>query len=166
MLFSLIRVVTFFFIYSSINIKKISLSKQCGGVVVVHVVWSMVWFPGKIFITCPVVCMNSYNIWIHIYDEFNMNPCIFCTLNVWIHTNMNSYNVWMHIFFVWIHIFFAVQNKSCERAQAASAQQEHAAQAASTQHKLQGQSPSSPPALTRPRPAVPTVRVACGSPDS
>ncbi len=61
---------------------------------------------------------------------------------------MNSYNVS-------ICVFFAVQNKSCERAQAASAQ-----------HEPRGQSPSSPPALNRPRPAAPTVRVACGSPDS
>jgi hypothetical protein len=38
--------------------------------------------------------------------------------------------------------------------------------AASTQRKPRGQSPSSPPARTRPRPAAPTVRVACGSPDS
>ena len=37
---------------------------------------------------------------------------------------------------------------------------------ASMQRKPQGQSPSSPPALNRPRPAAPTVRVACGSPDS
>ncbi len=35
----------------------------------------------------------------------------------------------------------------------------------SAQHKPRGQSPSSPPALTRPRPAAPIIRVACGSPD-
>ncbi len=32
-------------------------------------------------------------------------------------------------------IYFAVQNKSCERARAASARRERAAQAASAQHK-------------------------------
>jgi hypothetical protein len=65
-----------------------------------------------------------------------------------------------------IHIFFAVQNKSCEHAWAASARRERAAQAASVQREPRGRSPSSPPALTRPRPAASTVRVACGSPDS
>jgi hypothetical protein len=50
--------------------------------------------------------------------------------------------------------FFVVQNKSCERARAASAQPEP-----------QGRSPSSPPAPTGPRPAASAIRVACGSPD-
>jgi hypothetical protein len=129
-----------------------------------------------------------WKVWTHtayefIFYEFSINSYIFCTLNIWIHTNMNSYYVWIHILFavimyefvhfsqyefilcknsytfcsyhVWIHIFFAVQNKSCKRARAASAQ-----------HEPRGRSPSSPPAPTRPRPAAPTVRVACGSPDS
>ncbi len=150
---------------------------------VAYVLWLMVWFHGKFFISCPVENMNSYCIWIHIYDEFSMNSYMFCTLNIWILTNMNSYCVWIHILFavimyefiyflqyefilcmnsytfcsyhVWIHIFFAVQNKSCERARATSAQCE-----------LQGRSPSSPPAPTRLPLAAPTVRVACGSPNS
>jgi hypothetical protein len=41
-------------------------------------------------------------------------------------------------------IIFAVQNKSCERAQAASARHEHAVRAARAQHEPRGQSPSSP----------------------
>ncbi len=150
---------------------------------VAHVLWLIVWFHGTIFISRPVESMNSYCIRIHIYDEFSMNSYIFCTLNIWIHTNANSYYVWIHILFavimyefiyflqygfiicmnsytfcsyhVWIHIFFAVQNKSCERTWATSAQREP-----------QGRSPSSPPAPTRLCPAAPTVRVACGSPDS
>jgi hypothetical protein len=140
-----------------------------------------------------------WKVWTHtayefIFDEFSMNSCIFCTLNIWIHTNMNSYYVWIHILFVvimyefvhflqyefilcmnsytfcsyhvWIHIFFAVQNKSCEHARAASVQREP-----------RGRSPSSPNLLPRlgraqlPRPlglraAAPIVRVACGCPDS
>ncbi len=129
-----------------------------------------------------------WKVWTHIayefkFNEFNMNSYIFCTLNIWIHTNMNSYYVWIHILFavimyefvhflqyefilcmnsytfcryhVGIHIFFAVQNKSCKCARAASAQREP-----------RGRSPSSPPAPTRPCPAALTVRVACGSPDS
>ncbi len=139
----------------------------------------------------PVESMNSYCIWIHIrriqyefiyFSHFKymnsyeyefilcMNSYTFCSYHVWIRTFlqyefslcMNSYTFCSY--HVWIHIFFAVQNKSCERAQAASAQRE-----------LQGQSPSSPPAPTRPhrlprplglRAAAPIVRVACGCPDS
>ncbi len=71
-----------------------------------------------------------WKVWTHtayefIFDEFSMNSYIFCTLNIWIHTNMNSYYVRIHILFavimyefvhfcsmnsyyVWIHILFAV----------------------------------------------------------
>ncbi len=93
-----------------------------------------------------ILCMNSYtlcsyHVWIHIFFPYEFILC------------MNSYTFCSY--HVWIHIFFAVQNKSCERARAASAQR-----------KPWGRSPSSPPAPTRPRPAAPNVRVACGSPDS
>ncbi len=170
-----------FLICNSIDIKKISYAKRCSGVVVAHVLWLMVGFQGK------NLFLVLWKVWTHtayefIYDEFSMNSCIFCTLNIWIHTNMNSYYVWIHTLFavimyefiyfcsmnsyyVWIHIlfavimyeflFFAVQNKSCKCARDAS-----------VQRKPRGQSLSSPPAPTRPRPAAPTVRVACGSPDS
>ncbi len=167
-----------FLIYNSIHIKKIGYIKQCSGVVVAHILWLMVRFHGK------KLFLVLWKVWTHtayefIYDEFSMNSYIFCSLNIWI----RSHYVWIHILFavimyefihflqyesflcmnsytfcsyhVWIHIFFAVQNKSCERARAASAQREP-----------QGQSPSSPPAPTRLRPAAPTVRVACGSPNS
>ncbi len=56
---------------------------------------------------------------------------------------------------------------SCEHAaRARSVSCKRAVRAASMQRKPRGRSPSSPPAPTRPRPAAPTVRVACGSPDS
>ncbi len=138
---------------------------------VAYVLWLMVQFHGKIFMSRSVESMNSYCTWIHIYDEFSMNLYIFCTLNIWIRMSMNSYYVWIHILFavimyefiyflqyefilymnsytfcsyhVWIHIFFAVQNKSCERVRAVSAQREP-----------RGRSPSSPPAPTRPHPAA------------
>jgi hypothetical protein len=128
------------------------------------------WFHGFFFISCPVECMNSYNIWICIYNESSMNSYIFLHFKY-----MNSYKYEFRIcvnsyffcsYHVWIHIFFAVQNKSCECTQAASTCRECAAQAASAQREPWGQSPSSSPAPTRPRPAAPTVRVACGSPDS
>ncbi len=144
-LFSLIRFVTSY-------LKK-SCLQQCGGVVVAHVLWEMVWFGGKLFISHPVECMNSYNIWICIYDEFSKNSYIFCTLNIWIHTNMNSYYVWIHIFFAVI-MYECIYFLQCK------------IKAASAQRKPRGQSPSSPPAPTRPRPAAPTVRVACDSPNS
>ncbi len=151
----------------AIKIKKKLLQgmRWCSGA---HELWLMVQFHGKFFISCPVEFMNSYNIWIHIYDEFSMNSCIFCIFNIWIHTNMISYKNW-------IHIFLAVQNKSRECARATSVRRERPSRAASAQCEPQGQSPSSPPAPTRPRwlprplglrAAAPIVRVACGCPDS
>ncbi len=94
-LFSLIRFVTSFFSLLVVNIyatKRFFLQAiwWCSGSACIVVNGSI---SGKIFISCPVECMNSYNIWIHIYDEFSMNSYIFCTLYVWIHTNKNSYYV-------------------------------------------------------------------------
>jgi hypothetical protein len=111
----------------------------CSGSACIVADGSILW---KIFISRPVECMNSYYIWIHIYDEFSMNSCIFCTLNIWIHTNMNSYYKYFLQFHVWIHIFLAVQNKSCERTRAASACRKRTAQDASTQGKPQARAAS------------------------
>jgi hypothetical protein len=110
--------------------------------------------------------MNSYTRWIQY--EFKK----FCTLNIWIHTNMNLYFIWIHIFFAVIlyeFIYFLqckIKAASARELRARSASCKRAARAASAQRKPRGQSPSSPPAPTRPRTAASTVRVACGSPDS
>ncbi len=142
---------------------------------VVHSMWSMVWLLSKIFISRPVECMNSYKIWIHIYDKFSMNSYTFCTLNIWIHTNMNSYHVCIHIFFAVIMYefiyFFAVQNKSCERARAASAQRKLRARSASREGEAQAHLLPQPGHARLPQPlglraAALIVRVACGCPDS
>ncbi len=156
-LFSLICFVTLSFL---VIILCVYIFLRYDGVVVVHiyiVVYGSI--PWKFLF------LVLRNVWIHTAYEFiyTMNSVwihiFFAPLNIWIHTIMNSYKVW-------IHIFLAVQNKSCESARAASARRERAARAVSVQREPQWQSPSSPPAPTRPRPAAPTVRVACGSPDS
>ncbi len=144
--------------------------RWCSGSACIVVV---VRFLGKKLFTHLVECMNLYNIWIHINDEFSINSYIFCTLNIGIHTNMNSYYVWIHILFAVImyeFIYFLQCKKKAAsarkpRARTASARKLRAC-TASAQRKLRGQSPSSPPAPTRPHPAALTVRVACGSPDS
>ncbi len=123
--------------------------------------------------------MNSYIRW----NQYEF--IYFCTLNIWIHTNMNSYMYEFIYFFsyhVWIHIFFAVQNKSCECTWATSMHCERAARAASAQHKLQACSASrkgeaqahllpQPGRAWLPQPlglraAAPIVRVACSCTDS
>ncbi len=48
----------------------------------------------------------------------------------------------------------------------AASMREPRVRATSAQRELRGRSPSSPPALTRPRPAAPTIGVVCGSPNS
>ena len=40
---------------------------------VVHVLWLMIWFCGKVFISRPVECMRSYNIWI-LYGKIGQIP--------------------------------------------------------------------------------------------
>ncbi len=180
-----------FLIYYSIDIKKNSFARWCSGVVVAHVLWLMVWFHGKILF------LVLWKVWTHtayefIFDEFSMNSCIFCTLNIWIHMNMNSYYVWIPILFavimyefvhflqyefilcmnsytfcsyhVWIHIFFAVQNKiaSAREPRARSASREGKARA----HLLPRPGRTRLPRPLGLRAAAPIVRVACGCPDS
>ncbi len=119
--------------------------------------------------------MNSYIQWIQYEFIYYLHFKYMNSYKYEFILCMNSYIVCSYD--VWIHIFFAVQNKSCEHAQATSARREraaratsmhrkHAARAASMQREPRGRSPSSPPAPTRPRPAALTVRVACGSPNS
>ncbi len=133
-LFSLIRFVTSFSHWWQYRYWKKRFCYWCGGVVVVHLLWLMVWFHSKFFISHPVECMNSYNIWIRIYDEFSMNSYIFCTLNIWTHINMNSYYVWIHIFFaVIMYTYEFIYFLQC-KIKAASAR-ELRARAASTQRR-------------------------------
>ncbi len=73
---------------------------------------------------------------------------------------MNSYYVRIHIIFAVIMYEF-IYFLQC-KIKAANAC-EPRARAASVQREPRGQSPSSPPAPTRPRPAAPTIKVACGS---
>ncbi len=75
----------------TVYIEKKCCAGRHGGSVVVCILWSMGRFQCKIFVSCLVECMNSYNIRICIFYEFN-------GLNIWIHTNMNLFNVWIHIF--------------------------------------------------------------------
>ncbi len=159
--------------------KKSRCLNRCGGVVVAHLLMSMVRFCVKIFITCPVECMNSYNIRIHIDDEFSMNSYIFCSLNIWIHTNMNSYYVGIHIFFaVFMYEFIyllqcKIKAASARKPQAcaASAQREMWARSVSCEGEARANLLPRPGHARRPRPlgfraAAPIVRVACGCPDS
>ncbi len=138
-----------------------------------------------------------WKVWTHtayefVYDEFSMNSYIFCTLNIWIHTNMNSYYIWIHILFaviiyefiyfcsmnsyyVWIHILFAVIMYEfiyflhC-KIKAASAR-ELRARSASREGEAQAHLLPQPGRARLPRPlglraAAPIVRVACGCPNS
>ncbi len=137
---------------------------------VAHVLWLMIRFCGFFyyFLSCGMYellqHMNSYVQRIQYEFIYFLHFKYMNSYKYEFILCMNSFTFCSYQ--VRIHVFFAVQNKSCERAQAASACRECAAQAASVQCKPRGQSPSSPPAATRPRPAAPTVRVACGSPDS
>ncbi len=96
-LFSLILFVASCFHLDQYLHKKNMVSKWYSAGVVVWVLRLIVWFQWK------KLFLFLWITWTHIiyefrYYEFSMNSCIFCTLNIWIHTNMNSYNVWIHIF--------------------------------------------------------------------
>ncbi len=71
----------------------------------------------------------------------------------------------IHIMYEFIYFLYEFTYFLQCKIKAASAR-EPRAHSATAQRKPRGRSPSSPPAPTRPRPAAPTVRVACGSPDS
>ncbi len=144
-----------------------------------------------------ILFLILWKVWTHtayefIYDEFSMNSCIFCTLNIWFHMNMNSYYVWIHILFavimyelihfcsmnsyyVWIHILFAVimyefiyflqckiKAASAREPQACSASREGEARA----HLLPQPGCAALPRPLGLRAAAPIVRVVCGCPDS
>ncbi len=131
--------------------------------------------PVKNFISQPVECMNSKNIWIHIYDDFSINSYIICTLIVWIHTKMESYNIRIHIFLYEFIYFLQCKIKAASarepRARSASAQRELRAHSASCEGEAQAHLLPRPgrarlPQLLGLRAAAPIVRVACSCPDS
>jgi hypothetical protein len=143
--------------------QKKNYFSPCGMYELIQHMWSMVWFYAK-----KKLFLALWNVWTYttyevIYDEFSMNSHIFCTFNIWIHTNMNSCYVRIHIIFAVIMYEF-IHLLQCKIK--AVSTREPRVRAASAQHEPQGRSPSLPPAPTRPRPAAPTVRVACGCPDS
>jgi hypothetical protein len=51
------------------KLQKTSVAWCHGGGVVVHILWLMVQFQSRIFISRLVECMNSFNIQIHLYYE-------------------------------------------------------------------------------------------------
>ncbi len=146
-------------------------------VVLKCILWSMVQILCQNFISFVVKCMNSYNIQIHIFYEFN-------GLNIWIHTNVNLYNIWIHRVFAvqnkWIHLI--VINEFIQLLWGWSPNREHVAQTARAKPKPQARSKSrkgkaqvhllpQPGGAWLPQPlglhaAAPIVGVACGSPDS